>query len=471
MIKINVNLKSCLANITCLVGILLCSNVIGQEYKSLAGTHHITISSPNNQIHIGETIHMKAISNKGYKNFIWTSEFPGIASVEDGKVTALDEGEVLIIAKAKEDTFEAAYLLSIHSPKKQVKVPVKTTNSLYYNNPAHNMGEPYKNIGIQLYPSDVDQVPEWPEIAAKAGLNTISIHPGGGDDKGIINGTMHWVTSENGARFLENCKRYGLEVEFEIHAIRELLPRELFNQYPTMFRMDETGLRQQRDNFCVHSKQALELLAKNVVEFAKVATPTTGRYYFWIDDGRKLCHPDMGDIYSDSDQALMLENYLLRELRKFDSRATIAHLAYLNTLSPPEKIKPDDGVFLEFAPIKRSYEIGYRNQKEDEFISVPFEANKIKSEGWQYLESNLKVFPAHTAQILEYWIDVSRWSSWERPFKALPLEMINNVLRDDVLFYREFGIPHITSFGNGLDRDYKKNFGFEFLEDYGKGFK
>src|SRR5690606_21077164 len=107
-----------------------------QKYKSLGDTHHITIESPTNQINVGETIKMKGISNRGYKDFIWTSEYPGIASVENGKVTALDTGEVLIIARAKEDSFEAAYLLSIKDPNQLEKDPIRTTNEHYYNNPA-----------------------------------------------------------------------------------------------------------------------------------------------------------------------------------------------------------------------------------------------------------------------------------------------------------------------------------------------
>jgi hypothetical protein len=166
----------------------------------------------------------------------------------------------------------------------------------------------------------------------------------------------------------------------------------------------------------IHELKRKATLAKNVVNFAKIATPTTGRYYFWIDDGMHMCHPKVGDIYSDSDQATMMENYLLRELRKFDPRATIAHLSYANTLTPPEKTKPDTGVFLEFAPISRSYDVPYRKQ------------NSKAGQGWVYLKENLKVFPASSAQILEYWVDVSLFSTWKRPFKELPWEKINRNL-------------------------------------------
>ena len=59
--------------------------------------------------------------------------------------------------------------------------------------------------------------------------------------------------------------------------------------------------------------------------------------------------------------------------------------------------KPNRKVFLEYAPIQRSYE-------------QPYSVQKDTAEGWRYLEANLKVFPSDTAQILEYWVDVSKWS-------------------------------------------------------------
>ncbi|MBL7044519.1 MAG: hypothetical protein ISR77_38185 [Pirellulaceae bacterium] len=33
-------------------------------------------------------------------------------------------------------------------------------------------------------------------------------------------------------------------------------------------------------------------------------------------------------------------------------------------VDPPSKVKPDEGVFLEFAPIKRRYDIPYEKQQD-----------------------------------------------------------------------------------------------------------
>ena len=60
-------------------------------------------------------------------------------------------------------------------------------------------------------------------------------------------------------------------------------------------------------------------------------------------------------------------------------------------MTAPKKVKPEKGVFLEYAPIKRRYDI-------------PLEQQQDLAEGLAALDANLKVFPKETAQVLEYWL-------------------------------------------------------------------
>ena len=46
------------------------------------------------------------------------------------------------------------------------------------------------------------------------------------------------------------------------------------------------------------------------------------------------------------------------------------------------------------------------------------------------LEANLKVFPKETAQVLEYWMDVSLFSDWKKPAVQLPWN--KNVFLSDI---------------------------------------
>ena len=303
--------------------------------------------------------------------------------------------------------------------------------------------------GVVLVPDDLS-LEDWPKRAKQAGLSTIGIH--GASPKAVV----VWVQSDAGQRFLAQCRRLGLEVEYELHAMRELLPRDLFKKAPELFRMNDKGERTPDTNCCVHSQRGLEIIAQTAVEIAKVLRPTTGRYFYWGDDGQPWCLCPKCRGLSPSEQALVVENRILQALRKLDPKAQVAHLAYANSLQPPKQIKPSEGVFLEYAPISRRYDIPYVQQ------------DPKRPDGLHALDANLEVFPKDTAQVLEYWLDVSRFSGWRQPAVKLPWK--REVFLADVEAYRKRGIRHITTFAVWVDANYKKRFGdLDFIAEYGKG--
>jgi len=308
-----------------------------------------------------------------------------------------------------------------------------------------------KTRGVVLVPEDLS-LADWPERARRAGLTTIGIH-----HPSSPLAVVRWVGSEAGGKFLEDCRKLGLEVEYELHAMRELLPRDLFAKEPGLFRMGDSGDRTPDANCCVHSARALEIIAENASKIAGSLRPTTGRYFFWGDDGQPWCRCPKCRELSDPEQALVLENSLLAALRRLESRAQFAHLAYANTLRPPAKVRPDPGVFLEYAPIARRYDIPYAMQR-----------GPADKDGLQALEANLRVFPPDTAQVLEYWLDASRFSQWKRPAVRIPWN--RQVFLSDVRTYSALGIRHVTTFAAWVDADYLKRFGdLAFLDEYGAG--
>ena len=303
--------------------------------------------------------------------------------------------------------------------------------------------------GVVLVPEDLT-LADWPERAKHAGLSTIALHPFPGT---VIN----WVRSEAGQRFLEKCRKLGLEVEYELHAMRELLPRSRFQKEPDLFRMDAKGQRTPDANCCPSNGRTLEVIAEAAVEIAQTLRPTTGRYFYWGDDGRPWCQCPKCRGLSDSDQALLVENAICQALRRQDPQAQVAHLAYHNTLQPPKQIKPAAGVFLEYAPIQRRYDIPYEQQQN------PGDRDSLSA-----LDANLKVFPKDTAQVLEYWLDVSRFSKWKRPQRQAALE--KDVFLADLETYHQRGIRHVTTFAVYVDADYQQRFGdLTFIDEYGAG--
>ena len=293
---------------------------------------------------------------------------------------------------------------------------------------------------------------DWPQRAKSAGLTTIALH-----HQNSPRAVIRCIQTDAGQQFCEQCTRHGLHLEFELHAMKELLPRNLITRAPELFRMNEQGQRVSDANCCVHSDEALDLICENAVTIAELLRPTTGRYFYWGDDAQPWCHCPNCRALTPSEQALIIENRILKELRKTDSRAQVAHLAYHSTLQPPKNVKPSEGIFLEFAPINRRYDVPLCEQHDPEL-----------ADGLQLLDANLEIFPRRTAQVLEYWLDVSRFSRWKKPGVQLPWN--RQVFRTDVATYRQRGLRHITSFAAWIDADYHKRFGnIEFIQEYGQG--
>ncbi len=311
----------------------------------------------------------------------------------------------------------------------------------------------FKTRGVVLTTPDLSTL-DWPRRAAQAGLTTIGTHVMPGD-------VSKFIQTDKGREFLTQCKERGLEVEHELHAMSDLLPRDLFEKDPSMYRMNEQGQRGPDFNCCVHSSEAVAVICENIVKCAEILRSTTGRYFYWTDDGRPMCRCSRCRVYSDSEQALILENEMLRALRKVDARATLAHLAYARTLEAPVQVKPASGIFLEFAPIGRTWSepIGHRDAKEGQHGRY-----------LDRLDANLEVFGRENAQVLEYWLDVSLFSSWKREAKK-KLPWRKEVFLQDIATYAARGIRHVTSFAVYMDADYVRQYGEPPIDEYGEGLR
>lgn len=296
------------------------------------------------------------------------------------------------------------------------------------------------------YPNSVDYL----RLAREHHLNAIST---GGMDKSLS------VWKE----FVKEATQAGVKFETQQHAMGVLLPRNLFDEHPEYFRMDKQGNRVKDVNGCPSSEGALEEIARNAKVLGAENNPTNHRYYFWMDDGGDVCYCDKCKGLSPADQALMFENRIIVALKEIDPDATLAHLAYNNTTNAPTKVKPAEDLFLEFAPIHRNY-------------SHPLSETWAEGNGgWTHakylkaLQDNLKVFPAETALVLEYWIDDSLFSSWN-PNKLVAVPWNKDLFLDDLKTYAKYGIRHITSFCVYVGPDYVKKFGYPtFMEEYADG--
>ena len=170
------------------------------------------------------------------------------------------------------------------------------------------------------------------------------------------------------------------------------------------------------------------------------------------DNGQKCNCRKCRDL-SGAEQAVIVENAIVRALRvEVDPNATLAHLAYQFTMDPPRLVKPDPNLFLEFAPIERWHAHGEQRRE-------PL----VEGGGWLgKLDRLLEVFPAATAQALEYWLDASLFSKWKKPLARIPWDA--DKTRADLAAYRKHGIGNFTTFAVYVDDDYVNDFGASSLD-------
>ena len=84
-----------------------------------------------------------------------------------------------------------------------------------------------------------------------------------------------------------------------------------------------------------------------------------------------------------------------------------------------------------------------------------------------HLGQLLAYFGKENAQVLDYWLDNSLFSGWQKPPKEFHLR--KNVLRRDLRFYRDLGFRHIMTFACYLGQDYRQLHGdTPDILDYGK---
>jgi hypothetical protein len=303
--------------------------------------------------------------------------------------------------------------------------------------------------GIVLSPADFSW-PGWMDAIERAGLNYLGIHSS-------LGAVVEFLESAVGQRLLREAEPRGIDVNFEMHVMGELLPRELFADAPAMFRMNDAGARTPDANLCVSSHGALAIAQQNALKCAARLRQfrRISRYYFWPHDNKPWCHCPPCRELSASDQALTLANALCESLRSEQPDAEVAYLAYTTTLEAPARVTPHRGVFLQYAPIGRSFE----HALDDETC----EKNCAHVAGLRRL---CQRFEPGRAEVLEYWLDVSMFSHWRKPAVKLPFS--EQIVRRDVAFYRAMGFERFSTFGVYIDAEYVRRFGSPPLEAYGR---
>ncbi len=291
---------------------------------------------------------------------------------------------------------------------------------------------------------------KWIDRMAAHGISTIAIHPVGGWRAHLTlqEMTEKLETAEYRA-LLDYAAEKGLKIEYEMHAMRYLLPAGEFEAHPEWFRMKADGERSSDRNCCASNEEVLDYIAEKAAALAKKLYRNTNRYYFWLDDAKDaFCHCPACAGLSASDQQMKILNHILKRLKKDNENAELAYLAYYDTITPPEKIRPEQGIFLEYAPYERDFH-------------APIEGNAQTAS----IHALLDFFGKDGARVLDYWYDNSYYSDYKKPPKAFSPD--KPVIEADLRYYTSIGFCDLAGFACYLGADYEELHGEPDISDLG----
>ncbi len=296
------------------------------------------------------------------------------------------------------------------------------------------------SLSLLIHPDELSE--KWIDRMVRNGISILGIHPAGGGKAHLSLHELIQMLEEPSYRsLLDYAAAKGLAIEYEMHAMRYLLPAEEFLSHPEWFRMNSRGERTSDCNCCASSSEALDYIAENAALLAKKLYRSSNRYFFWTDDGKNIsCHCPKCMGYSASDQQLIILNRILKRLKQDNDKATLAYLAYFDTVTPPVKIRPEEGIFPEYAPLERDFECTIRKQPQANILC-----------------EFLSFFGNKNAKVLDYWYDNSYFSHYQKPPAAFTPN--HTLIAEDLAYYASLGIEDISGFACYLGRDYEALYG------------
>ena len=310
-----------------------------------------------------------------------------------------------------------------------------------------------KKHGLIIHPEELTE--RMIDMLKDTPINVLGIHPvGGASAEASLKRLVELANDEKFAEKLARVRTFGIKIEYEAHALAYLLPRELFTTEPELFRVNSKGERCADYNLCPSNERALSIVSERAEKLSRILKSDTGRYYFWSDDQKDaFCCCERCARLTHSDQAMMIYNAILRGIRRSEPEAKCCYLAYSDAIEPPKSVMPDEGIFLEYAPIRR-----------DTTRPLNDEGCEVNRKFRSVIAPLIEFFGKTDATALDYWLDNSLFSGWKKPPKYL--EITSKTVTADKHFYEECGFEAITSFACYLSDDYIDLWGTPPIKEY-----
>lgn len=301
-----------------------------------------------------------------------------------------------------------------------------------------------------------DLCDHWIRWCRDGKLTSLGVHKIALPGQGSVDALLESLEKPGGRRVIGLLEDTGVQVEYELHALEWLLPRNLFAKDPTMFRVNDAGVRTSDCNLCPSSEEALEAVSEGAYRLAKILDQQSHRYFFWLDDAVKAgcsCKKCREAQLNGADQGILTANAIAAGVKAYDSAASAAYLAYADAKCLP-KIRPAENVFLEFAPMDK------------DFSKSLIDPSDPRGPAYcKLLKDLLTIFPAETTHVLEYWLDNALYSGYKMPPVKVPFR--SDVCEADTKFYTSLGITHIKTFASYICEDYRTLYGEPPIGEYG----
>jgi len=259
----------------------------------------------------------------------------------------------------------------------------------------------HRSVVIYHWESGFD---DWVDFSAKTKLNAIHLH----SDDGIY-------------QMPEYMKTRGLDFNVRRHFFGDKYTKD-----------DENFLEKNK----ILVKDYVSKLPNQINEF-----------FLWPADV-VLGLYDNPDNWSIPDVILKFTNDISNAIKEIRPKAKMSFLSYWSTWGVPNKVKPADSVFLEIAHIHQCFSHSISNPL------CPVNSNEVAN----VIDGLLEIFDPSETHVLGYWLDASLFGRGVYQDLSGRLPNTGSIIQQDLIYYKNKGIPNISTFAVDLNKEYFQRF-------------